>query len=108
MFNIYTRVRCEKDSQWLWGTVSLRLQKFTLLELTGITEAGSYRVYTGLEIFEVFTYFSYMCNGRKRLYHIFVNDLVNDKRMRLGAANPNYWLMLKIANSTYFLSSQLH
>lgn len=63
---------------------------------------------TGLKIFEVFTYFSYMYNRRKRLYHIFVNNLINDKRMRLSAANPNYWLMLKIANSTYFLSSQSH
>lgn len=41
-------------------------------------------------------------------YHIVVNDLINDKRMRLSAADPNYWLMLKIANSTYFLSSQSH
>lgn len=49
-----------------------------------------------------------MANRRKRLYHIFVNDLINDKRTRLSAADPNYWLMLKIANSTYFLSSQSH
>lgn len=50
----------------------------------------------------------YIDNRRKRLYHVFVNDLINDKRMRFSAADPNYWLMLKIANSTYFLSSQSH
>lgn len=55
-----------------------------------------------------FSLISVTCITGGKDYHIFVNNLINDKRMRLSAANPNYWLMLKIANSTYFLSSQSH
>lgn len=46
-----------------------------------------------------------MANRRKILHHIFNNDLINDKRMRLSAADPNYWLMLKIAKSTFLEQS---
>lgn len=108
-FHMYTRVRPEKDSQSLCGG---QFPEDYRSSLCLCLQASQRQVHkdsnTGLEISEVFIYLSCTCNGRKRLYHIFVNDLINENGMRLNAANPNCWLMLKMANSTYFLSSQSH
>lgn len=106
-FHMHTRVRAQKDSKSLRGGSFPKTAEVHFSCAYGHHRARFIKTVI-LEIFEVFTYLSCMWNRRKRLYHIFVNDLINENGMRLSAANPNCWLMLKMANSTYFLSSQSH
>lgn len=107
-FHMHKRVRPAKDSQPLCSGSFPDCRSSLCLCLQTSQRQVHKNSNTGLEIFEVFTYLSSMCNRRRRLYHTFVNNLINENGMRFSAANPNCWLMPKMANSTYLLSSQSH
>jgi len=98
-FHIYTRASPERGG----GQFPKDSRSLLCLCVQAHKDSNS-----GLELSEVFTYLSCMCNRRKILSHIFVNDLINEKRMRLSAANPNCWLMLKMASTTCFSHIKHH